>query len=236
MVRGTRSAYFPVLNETGVSDVPRLASAPMSRAPPFLAQSVAGNQRSASCESGTRGYRLASRTPTGKRTSCKPTAASGCSSSTPRESTSPRPELDRALAELRAGDTLVVTKLDRLGRSLQHLLELSAALQERGVDLVVLQQGIDTSTPTGRLFFQIIAAIAEFERELNHERTVDGLAAARARGRTGGQKPKLTARQVELVREAYDARDSTVAQVASDFGVTRSTIYRALAHTEAAAR
>jgi DNA invertase Pin-like site-specific DNA recombinase len=140
------------------------------------------------------------------------------------------------LAELRAGDTLVVTKLDRLGRSLQHLLELSAALQERGVDLVVLQQGIDTSTPTGRLFFQIIGAIAEFERELNHERTVDGLAAARARGRTGGQKPKLTPSQVELVREAYDARDCTVAQVAADFGVTRSTIYRALAQTEAAAR
>jgi DNA invertase Pin-like site-specific DNA recombinase len=130
----------------------------------------------------------------------------------------------------------VVTKLDRLGRSLQHLLELSAALQERGVDLVVLQQGIDTSTPTGRLFFQIIGAIAEFERELNHERTVDGLAAARARGRTGGQKPKLTPRQVELVREAYDARDCTVAQVASDFGVTRSTIYRALSQTEPAAR
>ena len=130
----------------------------------------------------------------------------------------------------------MVTKLDRLGRSLQHLLELSAALQERGVDLVVLQQGIDTSTPTGRLFFQIIGAIAEFERELNHERTVDGLAAARARGRTGGQKPKLTPRQVELVREAYDASDCTVAQVAADFGVTRSTIYRALAHTEAAAR
>jgi DNA invertase Pin-like site-specific DNA recombinase len=114
--------------------------------------------------------------------------------------------------------------------------ELSAALQERGVDLVVLQQGIDTSTPTGRLFFQIIGAIAEFERELNHERTVDGLAAARARGRTGGQKPKLTPRQVELVREAYDARDCTVARVAADFGVTRSTIYRALAQTEAAAR
>ncbi len=147
-----------------------------------------------------------------------------------------RPELDRALAEPRAGDTLVVTKLDRLGRSLQHLLELSAALQERGVDLVVLQQGIVTSTPTGRLFFQIIGAIAEFERELNHERTVDGLAVARARGRTGGQKPKLTPCQVELVRKAYDARDCTVAQVASDFGVTRSTIYQALAQTEAAAR
>ncbi len=98
-----------------------------------------------------------------------------------------RPELDRALAELRAGDTFVVTKLDRLGRSLQHLLELSAALRERGVDLVVLQQGIDTST--GRLFFQIIGAIAEFERELNHERTVDGVAGsgwccAAQRGRT----------------------------------------------------
>ena len=94
----------------------------------------------------------------------------------------------------------MVTKLDRLGRSLENLIELSADLQERGVDLVVLDQGIDTSTAVGRMFFQILGAIAEFEHALMSERTMDGLAAARARGRTGGQKPKLGPRQVQLAR------------------------------------
>ncbi|WP_406266028.1 recombinase family protein [Nocardia sp. NBC_00881] len=97
-----------------------------------------------------------------------------------------RPELSKALLVAnRPKDQLVVTKIDRLGRSLEHLIELSNALRDRGVDLVVLDQGIDTSTAVGRMFFQILGAIAEFER------TRDGLAAARARGRTGGQKPKL---------------------------------------------
>jgi DNA invertase Pin-like site-specific DNA recombinase len=101
-----------------------------------------------------------------------------------------RPELDRALLSAnRAGDRVVVTKLDRLGRSLEHLITLSANLQARGVDLVVLDQGIDTSTAVGKMFFHILGAIAEFEHALMSERTRDGLAAARARGRTGGQKP-----------------------------------------------
>ena len=100
-----------------------------------------------------------------------------------------RPELDKALLVLRDGDQLAVTKLDRLGRSLAHLIALSAELQQRGVDLLVLDQGIDTSTAVGRMFFQILGAIAEFEHALMSERTMDGLAAARARGRTGGQKP-----------------------------------------------
>jgi DNA invertase Pin-like site-specific DNA recombinase len=95
----------------------------------------------------------------------------------------------------------VVTKLDRLGRSLEHLIELSKLLQGRGVDLVVLDQGIDTSTAVSRLFFQVIGAIAEFEHALMSARTIDGMAAARARGRTGGQKPKLGPRQVELARQ-----------------------------------
>jgi hypothetical protein len=103
-----------------------------------------------------------------------------------------RPELDKALLSAnRPGDQLVVTKLDRLGRSLEHLIELSKLLQTRGVDLVVLDQGIDTSTAVGRLFISIIGAIAEFEHALMSERTMDGLATARARGRTGGLKPKL---------------------------------------------
>jgi DNA invertase Pin-like site-specific DNA recombinase len=131
----------------------------------------------------------------------------------------------------------VITKLDRLGRSLEHLIELAKLLHARGVDLVVLDQGIDTSTAVGRLFFQIIGAIAEFEHSLMSERTVDGLAAARARGRTGGQQPKLGPRQVELARQMYDETDKdgkrthTVAQIAAEFGVTRPTIYGHLGRT-----
>jgi DNA invertase Pin-like site-specific DNA recombinase len=99
----------------------------------------------------------------------------------------------------------------------------------------VLDQGIDTSTAVGRLFFQIIGAIAEFEHALMSERTIDGLAAARARGRTGGQKPKLGPRQVNVAREMYEEtgpdgkRRYTVAQIAAEFGVSRPTIYRNLA-------
>jgi DNA invertase Pin-like site-specific DNA recombinase len=149
-----------------------------------------------------------------------------------------RPQMEKALLSAnRAGDQLVVTKLDRLGRSLEHLIELSRQLQEREVDLVVLDQGIDTSTAVGRLFFQIIGAIAEFEHALMSERTMDGLAAARARGRTGGQKPKLGPRQVKLAREMYDEtgedgkRKHTVATIAAEFGVSRPTIYRHLGKT-----
>lgn len=131
-------------------------------------------------------------------------------------------------------EPLVVTKLDRLGRSLEHLLALSRQLQDRGVDLVVLDQGIDTSTPVGRMFFHILGAIAEFEHALMSERTRDGLQAARARGRTGGQKPKLGPRQVTLAQAMYaetgedGKRRYTVAQIAAEFGVTRPTIYRHL--------
>jgi DNA invertase Pin-like site-specific DNA recombinase len=153
-----------------------------------------------------------------------------------------RPELDRALLMAnRAGDQVVITKLDRLGRSLEHLIHLSKLLQDRRVDLVVLDQGIDTSTAVGRMFFQILGAIAEFEHALMSERTRDGLAAARARGRTGGQKPKLGPRQVRLARQMYDElggdgkRRYTVAQIAHEFGVTRPTIYRHLVKTTTAA-
>ncbi|MGW6705579.1 recombinase family protein [Streptomyces sp. NPDC054956] len=139
-----------------------------------------------------------------------------------------RPELDKALLVAREGDQLVVTKLDRLGRSLENLIELSKDLQSRGVDLVVLDQGIETSTAVGRMFFQILGAVAEFEHALMSERTIDGLESARARGRTGGQKPKLGPRQVKLAREMYDSGYYTVQQIADEFGVTRPTIYRHL--------
>ncbi|MGH8422273.1 MAG: recombinase family protein, partial [Pseudomonas fluorescens] len=114
------------------------------------------------------------------------------------------------------------------------LIELAKQLETKGVGLVVLDQGIDTSTAVGRMFFQILGAIAEFEHALMSERTMDGLAAARARGRTGGQKPKLGPRQIKLVREMYEElgddgkRKYKVEDIATEFGVTRPTIYRYL--------
>jgi DNA invertase Pin-like site-specific DNA recombinase len=142
-----------------------------------------------------------------------------------------RPELDKALAYLREGDVLVITRLSRAMRSLRHMIELAAG----GVGLVVLKQQIDTTTPQGRLVFHLLAAIDEFQRELIVEGTREGLEAARARGRTGGQKPKLRPRQVDLARSMYEEKGAdgkrryTVQQIADEFGVTRPTIYRALA-------
>jgi DNA invertase Pin-like site-specific DNA recombinase len=145
-----------------------------------------------------------------------------------------RPELDKALLSARDGDQFVITKLDRLGRSLKNLIELSEQLQQQGVSLVVLDQGIDTSTPVGRMFFHILGAIAEFEHSLMVERTKEGLEAARARGRQGGRKPVLRKRQVELAQQMYDElgddgkRKHTVQDIADELGVARTTIYRYL--------
>ncbi|MET3165367.1 UNVERIFIED_ORG: DNA invertase Pin-like site-specific DNA recombinase [Arthrobacter sp. UYEF10] len=129
-----------------------------------------------------------------------------------------------------------MTELDRLGRSLENLIELSKTLQVRGVDLVVLDQGIDTSTAISRMFFQILGSIAEFEHALMSERTLTvSPLPVRAGGRTGGQKPKLGPRQVRLAREMYEdkgldgKRAHTVEHIAQEFSVTRPTIYRHLA-------
>ena len=145
-----------------------------------------------------------------------------------------RPALDDTLAYLRDGDTLVVTKLDRLGRSVRNLKQIADDLQARNVGLCALSQGIDTTTAGGRLFFHMLAAISEFEHDLIVERTVDGLAAARARGRKGGAKFKMTATRAEQARAMYDAGKHTVQQIADTLGVSRPTIYRHLGLTEAA--
>ncbi|MEV5414689.1 recombinase family protein [Streptomyces albogriseolus] len=145
-----------------------------------------------------------------------------------------RPELDKALIAAREGDQFVVTKLDRLGRSLKNLIELVDRLKDQKVGLVILDQGIDTSTNMGRMFFQILGAIAEFEHAMMVERTHDGLAAARARGRVGGRKQALKPRQVQLAQEMYDElgadgkRKHTVQDIADELGVARTTIYRYL--------
>ncbi len=140
---------------------------------------------------------------------------------------SSRPELDKMLASLRKGDTVVVTRLDRLGRSAKDLLNLSSEFEEKGVNLVVIEQKIDTSTAEGKLFFTIISAMAEFERSLISARTKDGLAAARARGRKGGRKPVMSTTKQELAKSMY-ADGKFVAEIAKVLGVSRPTIYKAL--------
>ncbi len=145
-----------------------------------------------------------------------------------------RPQLDAALAYLRPGDVLVITKLDRLGRSVRNLIDLAETLREREVGLRVLSQGIDTTTPAGRMFFHVLAALAEFEASLISERTLDGLEAARARGRKGGRKPKLGERQVALIRTMHASGEHTITEIADTFKVTRPTIYRALEGNEQA--
>ena len=141
-----------------------------------------------------------------------------------------RPQWDACLEYLRPGDTLVITRLSRAMRPLKDMLVVAAELSERGIQLKVLKQDIDTTTPTGRLVFHVLAAIDEFQRELIVENTYEGLAAARARarGRVGGRKPSLSPDQRILARQLYDAKEHTVQQIADMFGVSRHTIYRAL--------
>jgi DNA invertase Pin-like site-specific DNA recombinase len=139
-----------------------------------------------------------------------------------------RPELDACLAYLREGDVLVITRLSRAMRSLKQLIELAEDLRTRGIGLVVLKQAIDTTTAQGRLVFHIFGALDEFQRELIIEGTHEGLAAARARGRTGGRKPSLTPSQIEHARELYAAKTHTVADIAKLLGVSRQTVYRVI--------
>jgi DNA invertase Pin-like site-specific DNA recombinase/DNA-binding CsgD family transcriptional regulator len=136
-----------------------------------------------------------------------------------------RPQLDLLLQMLRASDTLKVTRLDRLSRSVLHLVTLGAQLRERGVGLHVIEQGIDTATAEGRAMFGMLSVLAELQRELIVANTRDGLAAARARGRTGGRPPRLTPDQAALAQQLYDARDKTVQQIADILRVPRSTLY-----------
>lgn len=139
-----------------------------------------------------------------------------------------RPELTAALDYLRPGDVLVVWRLDRLGRSLKHLLQVVADLETRGVGLRSLHETVDTTSPSGKLIFHIFGAMAEFERALTIERTTAGLAAARARGRSGGRKPSLSPKQVEMARKMHAEGDTTVSEIADALHVSRATIYRYL--------
>jgi len=140
-----------------------------------------------------------------------------------------RPGLTKALEQLRAGDTLVVWRLDRLGRSLQHLIETLTALDKQGIGFQSLTEHIDTTTPGGKLVFHIFGALAEFERELIRERTTAGLVAARARGRRGGHPTVKAFRNpaaLALARSLFANPTTPIDDICRQFGVSHSTLYR----------
>src|SRR5947209_655941 len=141
-----------------------------------------------------------------------------------------RPGLAQALDPLRAGDTLVVWRLDRLGRSLRHLIDTLTDLDQRGVGFKGLTESIDTTTPGGKLIFHVFGALAEFERDLIRERTNAGLAAARARGRTGG-RPKAfgNPKKLAMAKTLYADKQRSIPEICQTLGVSRSTLYRYLA-------
>lgn len=139
--------------------------------------------------------------------------------------TADRPELVNCLKALRDGDTLVVWRLDRLGRNLKDLVHIVNDLEARGVKFTSLTESIDTSGPTGKLVFHMFAALAQFERELVRERTLAGLVAARARGRKGGRPQLLNANEQRIALSMMKNREMSVAAIAEHLGVSRSTLY-----------
>jgi DNA invertase Pin-like site-specific DNA recombinase len=167
-------------------------------------------------------------------------AAAGCNKvfeETASGAKADRVLLKEALAYARAGDILVVWRLDRLGRSLPHLIETVAALAARGIGFKSLTEQIDTTTPGGKLVFHVFGALAEFERDLTRERTHAGLAAARARGRTGGRPKKLAdPKMLALARRLYGDGQTDVATICRTLGVSRATLYRALKQDDAGSR
>ena len=136
-----------------------------------------------------------------------------------------RPGLTKAIEMLRKGDTLVVWRLDRLGRSLKDLIEWVTHLEEEGVGFKSIQESIDTTTSGGKLVFHIFGALAEFERNLIRERTKAGLSAARARGRLGGRKKALSGEKQKLVVELYHEKKMPVKDICESFGITKPTLY-----------
>lgn len=144
---------------------------------------------------------------------------------------SDRPELEACLQYLRSGDTLVVYKLDRLGRSLKHLLDTINSLSEKGIGFTSISDPIDTTTPQGRLIFNIFGSLAEFERDLIRERTKAGLEAARARGRFGGRPKGLSQEAIRksyIVKALYEEGRMSITEICQELKMGRSTLYRYL--------
>lgn len=142
-----------------------------------------------------------------------------------------RPGLDQAIDQLRDGDSLVVWRLDRLGRSTRHVLTLIEDLETRGVKFRSVTEAIDSAGPMGKVLLTIIAAFAEMERQVLRDRTNAGLEAARARGRKGGRKPKLTPKHDQAIRSLYEAHETPVSAIAETFAVSEPTVWRSLART-----
>jgi len=139
-----------------------------------------------------------------------------------------RPGLDKIMSFIRKGDTLVVWRLDRLGRSLRHLIQVLNQLDEKGIYFKSLQESLDTSTPGGKLIFHVFGALAEFERDIIRERTLAGLAAARARGRKGGRPRKLSEKQLEMAVKLMSDSAIPVTEICKTLGVSKATLYRYL--------
>lgn len=140
-----------------------------------------------------------------------------------------RPDLQDMIKNLREGDVVVVWKLDRLGRSLKHLLEIIEDFENKGVGFISLTEGFDTTTSGGKMMFSIFGALGEFERNLIRERTQAGLQAARARGKKGGRQKKLTAKDVKVMKEMYDNKKIPVTEICKRFEISRPTLHRYLA-------
>ncbi len=134
--------------------------------------------------------------------------------------------LEEAIDFLRTGDSLVVWRLDRLGRSLKHLIAVVTALEQRGIGFKSLTESIDTTTSGGKLIFHIFGALAEFERNLIRERTQAGLLAARARGRKGGRPKALTGKKVAMAQELYNNKENSIADICKTLNISRATLYR----------
>lgn len=139
--------------------------------------------------------------------------------------TTQRPGLTEAVSYVRRGDTLVVWRLDRLGRSLRHLIDVITDLEKRGIGFRSLQESIDTTTSGGRLIFQIFGALAEFERNLIRERTQAGLTAARMRGRKGGRPKALDAKKTELAYHLYDEKKHTIKEICQMLSISKPSLY-----------
>lgn len=137
-----------------------------------------------------------------------------------------RTGLDEALSHLREGDTLVVWRLDRLGRSLPHLIETITTLNNRGIGFKSITEAIDTTTSGGKLIFHIFGALAEFERDIIRERTQAGLNAARARGRKGGRPKSLTPKKAQMAEALYKDKNNTIDEICKTLNVSRATLYR----------
>jgi DNA invertase Pin-like site-specific DNA recombinase len=137
-----------------------------------------------------------------------------------------RPGLADAMGHLRARDTLVVWRLDRLGRSLRHLIDTITGLEAQGIGFKSLQENIDTTTSSGKLIFHIFGSLAEFERDLIRERTQAGLEAARSRGRAGGRPKALSKGKAEVARRMYADKHNSVSEICKTLGISRMTLWR----------